>query len=239
MSARLHSRSFEPELLDGTDYSQSEYEQCMRQLRLINVLTSGYRPTLKAMRKFAALVPRGEALRVLDVGYGYGDTLRAIANWAARRRITVDLCGIDLNPRSALIARQATPGNMVIRYLTGDVFAHRPVQPYHVIINSLFMHHMNEDQTVAMLRWMAAKSTLGFFVNDLHRHRVAYEFIRVFTRLFGFNRMIRHDAPLSVARSFRAADWRGYAARAGLDRASLTVKWYWAFRFGVRFEHAR
>jgi hypothetical protein len=165
--------------------------------------------------------------------------LRAVASWAARARLTVELAGIDLNPQSAQLARAATPGSMQIQYLTGDVFAHKPSRPYDVIINSLFMHHMNEDQTVAMLRWMAAHSRLGFFVNDLHRHRVAYEFIRVFTRCFGFNRMIRHDAPLSVARSFRTADWLGYAARADLDRSRLTVTWHWAFRLGVQFEHAR
>jgi SAM-dependent methyltransferase len=238
MHTNLAHRSFEPELLDGSDYSDGEYVQCMRQLRLINVLTSGYRPTLGALAHFARLRPN-QTLSVLDAGFGYGDTLRAVARWAARRGIKVELTGVDLNGRSADIAREATPESMSIRFLAGNILAYKPARPFDVVINSLFMHHMDDAQTVAVLRWMASNSTLGFAINDLHRHRVAYEFIRVFTRVFGFNRMIRNDAPLSVARAFRASEWRGYAAGAGLDVSRLSVKWYWPFRYGVRYEHAR
>ena len=235
----MNTRTFQPELMDGDAYSRDEYVQTLKQLRLINILTSGYRPTLQAIRHFAALLPPGEPMRVLDVGFGYGDTLRAIAHHCRRRRIAIELDGIDLNGLSAESAREVTPPDAPIRYLTGDVFALRPAKPYHVIINALFMHHMSDEQTVGVLRWMAAHSTLGFFINDLHRHRVAEVFIRWFTRCSGFNRLIRNDAPLSVARAFRAGDWREYAGRAGLDLARLNVRWHWAFRYGVRYDHAR
>jgi len=231
----LTTRSFQPELMDGDNWTREEYVRTLRQLRLLNVLTNGYRPTLRAMEHFAARTDGG--LRVLDVGFGYGDTLRQVARWGKRSGVALDLTGIDLNPVSAELAHEASADDTSVRWLTGDVFAHKPDRPYDVVINALFMHHMDDAQAVRILRWMAENSTLGFFVNDLHRHRVAYSFIRGFTRLFGFNRLIRHDAPLSVARSFRAHEWPDYAARAGLVPERLDVKWHWAFRYGVRYDH--
>jgi SAM-dependent methyltransferase len=238
MTVNLNTRSFEPELMDGDDWSREEYFHCLRQLRLLNVLTNGYRPTFKALAHFAARVKDDQPLRILDIGFGYGDTLRAIANWAAKRDISVELVGIDLNGLSTEAAQAATPPELAIRYITGDVFAHKPQQPYHVVINALFMHHLDDARAQQVLRWMAEHATLGFFINDLHRHRIAYSFIRGFTRLFRFNRLIRNDAPLSVARAFRADEWPQHAVRAQLDPARLSVNWHWAFRYGVRYDHA-
>lgn len=231
----LATRSYQPELMDGSDWTRDEYMRTLRQLRLLNVLTNGYRPTLRALSHFAARAHGG--LRVLDVGFGYGDTLREVARWGQRNNIALELTGIDLNPLSAEIANQASLDGANVRWLTGNVFEHKPERPYDVVINALFMHHMDDAQAVSVLRWMAENSTLGFFINDLHRHRVAYSFIHGFTRLFGFNRLIRNDAPLSVARAFRANEWSEYGSRAGLDVSRLHVKWHWAFRYGVRYDH--
>lgn len=231
----LTTRSLQPELMDGDDWTREEYTRTLRQLRLLNVLTNGYRPTLKALKHFASRTD--DRLRVLDVGYGYGDTLRRVAHWGKRNGVPLELTGIDLNPLSEVVAREASAGDDTVRWLTGDVFDHHPERPYHVVMNALFMHHMDDTQAERVLRWMAENSTLGFFINDLHRHRIAYAFIYGFTRLFGFNRLIRNDAPLSVARSFRAREWPEYIRRAGLDPACLDVKWHWAFRYGVRYDH--
>ena len=50
------------------------------------------------------------AFRLLDVGFGHGDMLRAIARWARRRGIAVDLVGVDLNPKSEAAARAVDAG---------------------------------------------------------------------------------------------------------------------------------
>jgi len=44
--------------------------------------------------------------------------------------------------------------------------------------------------------------------NDLHRHPLPRFFIKYAVRLLFANRMIRHDAPVSVARAFTASEWR-------------------------------
>ena len=51
----------------------------------------------------------GERISLIDIGYGYGDVLRAIRLWSRHRGFVLDLIGLDLNPLSEPIARAATP----------------------------------------------------------------------------------------------------------------------------------
>lgn len=230
----LEARTYQLELMDLGSYSDDEYLECLQQLSMINRLTNGYNPTISAIAHFAKKTK--EPLRILDIGFGYGDTLREIAKWSEKENIPLDLAGIDLNPRSKTLAESVTPKTMKIKYLTGNVFEHSPSKPYDVCINALFAHHLNDEELVAVMKWMDKNSRLGFFINDLHRHQVAYHFIKHVTRLFRLNRLIRNDAPLSVARSFRRQEWPRFAMSAGLDVSKLKVSWHWAFRYGVMYD---
>jgi len=94
----LSIRSALPEELDGPHTDPADYQQCISELALINRLTLTHRPTLQWLAQSA----RGlTEFSFLDVGYGGGDLLRAIARWADKRDVKVHLSGIDLNPRSA------------------------------------------------------------------------------------------------------------------------------------------
>lgn len=232
----LAKRNNSLELMDLGDYSAAEFEQCLRQLKLINILTNGYRPTVNAVATLARKHRTNDPLRILDIGYGYGDTLREIAIWARKNRVAVDLTGLDLNPLSQKIAKAATPAEFKINFLVGDIFLHMPEKPYDICTNALMMHHLTDDQIVKLVEWMNINSKLGFFSNDLHRSLIAYNFIKYFTRIFRFNRLILNDAPLSVARSFCRDDWNNYFKKANLDPAQLKIKWQWAFRYGILYE---
>jgi SAM-dependent methyltransferase len=86
-----------PELMDGP-CSFEEMRGCLRHIAAINRLTLAYGPTLRWLEELIGRVPwEGRPLRILDVGCGYGDGLRRIARWAARRNLDVLLTGIDLN----------------------------------------------------------------------------------------------------------------------------------------------
>ena len=85
---------------------------------------------------------------------------------------------------------------------------------------------------VRYLRWMEASAARGWFVNDLHRHWVAYHGFRALSTAAGWHRFVRHDGPLSVARSFRRAEWHDLLRRAGLAGVA-EVRWHVPFRFCV------
>ena len=56
----------------------------------------------------------------------------------------------------------------------------------------------------------------GLAVNDLHRHPIAYGIARWAPHLLRMNRLVRHDAAVSVARSCARRDWERLLATAGV-----------------------
>jgi hypothetical protein len=70
-------------------------------------------------------------------------------------------------------------------------------------------------------------------VNDLHRHRFAYHGFPLLARLAGWHRIVREDGQLSVARSFRPAEWHALLDAAGLDQSGARVVRRFSFRLCV------
>jgi hypothetical protein len=85
-----------------------------------------------------------------------------------------------------------------------------------------------------MLVWMNENASVGFFINDLHRHPLAYHFIKITSKFFSKSYLVKNDAPLSVLRGFKKIEWKQLLRKAGLENAS--VKWRWAFRYLVTSE---
>ena len=77
-----------------------------------------------------------------------------------------------------------------------------------IIFSSLFCHHFTDDELVEMLQWMKYHAATGFFINDLHRHPLAYNFIKYATKFFSKSYLVKNDAPLSVLRGFRKNEWQ-------------------------------
>lgn len=157
--------------------------------------------------------------------------LRRIHRWGARRGLVLALSGVDLNAWSTAAAQAATPVEMGINYRTGDLFDMPPGQT-DVVVSSLFTHHLTDDQVVEFLVWMEARARRGWFVNDLHRHPVAYHGFRVLSAAAGWHRFVRHDGPISVTRAFQRRDWDMLLRRAGLAGVAR-VRWHMPFRLCV------
>lgn len=213
----LATRAQAEELMDADDLDPATYAAVVGDLARVNAVTMAARPTLAFLGRIMA---ERSSLRILDVGFGDGDMLRRIARWAARRGGTVDLVGVDLNPRSEMAARAHTPPDMAIRWITGD-YADLAGQGWDVVLSSLVAHHMTHDQLVAFLRFMEAEAACGWLVNDLHRHGFAHRGFPVLARLFGWHPIVRHDGTLSIARSYRPAEWPPILAEAGITDARV------------------
>lgn len=213
----LATRSMEEERMDAADLPAADYAAVLADLARVNRVTLAARPTLG----FLARAMRGRrTLRLLDVGFGQGDMLRGIARWAARRGIAAELVGIDLNPKSAPAARAATPAAMGIDYRTGD-YADLAGEGWDVIASSLVTHHMDAAQIHAFLRFMEGQARVGWIVNDLHRHRLAHAGYPILAAAMRWHPIVRADGRLSIARSFRPAEWRAMLAAAGVEGAAV------------------
>jgi len=223
-------RSTETELMDTEVVDAEDFRRCLADLAVVNRLTLARRPTLAWLDRATAGLPRGATFSLLDVGFGHGDMLRAIRLWAERRGLDARLEGVDLNPLSARAAEGATPSALAITYRTGDLFDEPTDRRFDFIISSLFTHHLTDAQIVAFLRWMSGQAAIGWFINDLHRHAVAYHAFRLLSAAAGWHRFVRHDGPVSIARSFRREDWTRLLQTAGV---TAEIAWRVPFRFCV------
>lgn len=93
-----------------------------------------------------------------------------------------------------------------------------------VVISALSAHHLSEEQLVAFLRWMEDHARLGWMINDLHRHPLPYWIARRVPPALGMNWLVRHDAAVSVARSFVRRDWERLLCAAGIAGPPATVR---------------
>lgn len=230
---RLDHRAAGEEQMDAADLNPATYARVLADLGRVNRWTLAARPTLAFLDRLAHRHP-GRPLRLLDVGFGDGGMLRAIARWAGRRGIAADLHGIDLNPRSEAVARAATAPFLPIRYRTGD-YAALAGDGWDVIVSSLVTHHMHEAERLSFLRFQEAQATLGWFVNDLHRHAVAYAGYPLLAGLLRVHPIVRADGRLSIARGFRPAEWREMLEQAGIG-AAARVRRAFPFRLCVARE---
>jgi len=226
----LAVRAIAEELMDADDLDAATYTEVVGDLATVNVVTMAARPTLNFLARGAVAM---KSFRLLDVGYGDGDMLRRIARWAARRGVEAELVGVDLNPRSEIAAKAHTPAGMAIDWRTGD-YAGLAGQGWDFIISSLVAHHMTHAQLVAFLRFMDQEAARGWLVNDLHRHRFAHWGFPILARLFGWHRIVQLDGTLSIARSYRPAEWPPILAEAG-----VTARTYRAFPYRLCVEHLR
>lgn len=232
----LSSRSTQAELMDTETVSFEEFHQCLRQLEFINILTLAYRPTLQWFGKMWRHIPQEQTIFILDAGSGGGDMLGRIWKWSQTHGFKVMLMGIDLNPWSKQSAETMTLKDILVSFETANIFSLNLPQQPDFIISSLFTHHLTDDELVKFIRWMDAQALRGWFINDLHRHPVAYYFIQYAMRIIPANRLIRHDAPVSVARGFTASDWRGLLEKAGIPQNRTRISWHFPFRYGVACE---
>jgi Methyltransferase domain len=208
-----------PELMEG-DCSYEDFRDCLRSLETVNRWLLGYRPTLAWLERLSHGLR--ETIHIVDVGSGGGDFLRQIAGWARRRGIAVQLTGIDLNPYAARAAAESTPRELGITWVTSDAMEYRPEKPMDIVVSSLLAHHLEDEEIVALLRWMEATTQLGWFINDLERAEWS-------SRMFAWVRwhwLVRHDGPVSFRRAFRKEDWGRLLAAAGIPREAVAIeKW--------------
>jgi len=226
-------RSSAAEWMDDEAVDYPTLRACLVDLAKVNRWTLAHGPTLAFLSGLnrRGLWPNDRPLRLLDVGSGYGDLIRTVDRWAARRGLAIELTGIDLSPWSERAAAEATPPGRPIAWVTADVFDDE--RPADVIVSSLFTHHLPDATIVRFLRMMEARAQIGWFINDLHRHPLPYGGFAALSKLMGWHPFVQHDGPVSIARAFTAADWVVLIADAGLSGDAVRVAWRFPFRLCV------
>ena len=220
-------RRYRPERMDDPTLPEKEHVAALAGLARINRLSFGARHFWTPLRDLAR---RHGALKVLDVATGGGDVPVALARGARRHGVPLTFAGCDKSPRAVARARAEAAG-VDVEFFQADALRD-PLDGYDVYMCSLFLHHLAEDDAVALLRRLAGGRAL--LVQDLRRCRGGLALAWAGTRVLTRSPVVHADGPQSVRNAFTLAEVAELARRAGLDGARVGRRW--PYRYLLEWE---
>lgn len=225
---QFNSRSTRTELLDEKDIPKQDLYRNLFELNIINHFLGGHAVTLKGLKKFKLV--KQQEYTILDIGSGGGDTLKAIAIWGRKNGFTLKLIGVDLKSDCIDYAQAFCKDYQEISFIQSD---YRDLDKLEfkadIIVTSLFCHHLSNNELKHLFKWCNTNAKIGFLMNDLHRHPLAYYSIAFLTSLFSKSYLVKNDAKLSVLRGFKKNDLMDVLHELKVN--SFSLKWKWAFRW--------
>jgi len=235
MLEKFQQRSYELEHLDKGDYTPEEYEGCIVELQWVNEWLGDASALRHSLLKEIARAEL-KSFSVLDVGAGSGELLRVAAKWARETDRKAGLVGLELNARSAKSIIEESRELPEISSVRADGLA-IPFSDdaFDYVIQSLTLHHFDDEGAVSILREMNRVARRGLFVIDLLRNPIAYFLYTTVGHLFLHNRLLREDGALSILRSFKPDELEAIARAAEL--ANVKVEKHFPSRLVLRAGH--
>ena len=235
MLEQFRQRSYELEHLDKGDYTPEEYEGCIVELQWVNEWLGDASALRHSLLKEIARAEL-KSFSVLDVGAGSGELLRVAAKWARETDRKAGLVGLELNARSAKSIIEESREFPEISSVRADGLA-IPFSDdaFDYVIQSLTLHHFDDEGAVSILREMNRVARRGLFVIDLLRNPIAYFLYTTVGHLFLHNRLLREDGALSILRSFKPDELEAIARAAEL--ANVKVEKHFPSRLVLRAGH--
>ena len=225
----LRHRRRQPEVMDRPDLDPERHVHALQGLERINRWSGSGGILWGAIRPLARETG-AHPLRVLDVATGAGDVAVGLWHRARRAGLALHVEGCDLSPRALEYARgRAEQQGADVEFFPLDALNGEIPARYDVIVCSLFLHHLDEDQAVSLLRRMARAANRMVLVNDLARSPAGLVLAYLGTRLLSMSPVVQVDGPVSVRAAFSLEEVGALAEQAGL--AGATVERRWPCRF--------
>jgi SAM-dependent methyltransferase len=232
-SPSLRQRHLQPEIMDQPGLDPGHHRQALEALARVNWLSASALilwPPIRALCRERRKAGDPRPVRVLDVATGGGDVPVRLWRRARRKGYPLEVAGCDFSPGAIEHARgYAARNGADVSFFRLDVFSDPIPSGFDVITSSLFLHHLDEEQAVAVLRKMREAAGRLVLVNDLARGRGGWWAAYMGTRILTRSSMVHTDGVLSVEGAFTPAEALAVARRAGWDGA--TVRRKFPFRF--------
>lgn len=230
--ADFSTRSDGIEIMDDLNCAGHMLDQTLRELEIINKWLGGNRITINALANLLHGYPASSEVTIVDLGCGGGDMLKIIDAWGKRKKLRLKLIGIDANPYIVEFARKNLSDYPHIHFQTMNIFSEDfQHQKYDIVVGTLFYHHFSDKQLIQFFECLKHQIRIGFILNDIHRHWLAYYAIKLLTQAFSKSSMVKYDAPLSVLRAFKKEELVQILGTVGFEK--VLIRWKWAFRWQV------
>ena len=213
-------RLLTPELMDDPGLDPAEHAQALRGLARLNRLAGSDRIPWKRLHQWIG--QRRGSFDVLDIATGSGDVPLGLGLRARRAGIDLNLHGCDVSEVALDQARQrARSLDLAFNGFRQDAIRTPFDRQYDVVLCNLFLHHLEEEHAVQLLRHAASACSGVLLVCDLRRDRIGWFLAAVFSRLVTRSAVVHVDALKSVRAGFTPEELDSMAAQAGLDARSV------------------
>lgn len=221
----LSARVVIPEVMDQPELEPGRHRRALDGLARLNWWSGASRPFRAPLRELSSMV-RGRQIRLLDVASGGGEVPVALASWARRVGIGLELTLCDRSERAAAWARERAgaagiPATALVHDVTG---APLPGQ-YDVVMSSLFVHHIDPVAMPEALATMARAAARLLVVTDLARTRSGFALAAGASKLLTRSPVVHTDALLSVRAALTLDEARRLTRASGLEGAAVDRCW--------------
>ncbi len=221
----LHQRVLEPEDMDDPALATERLHGALTGLTRLNFASNSARIVWQPIRRLAREL-KTDRLRILDVATGAGDVPIALWKRAQRAGLSLDIHGIDFSQRSVEFAsRRAEQAKASITFECRNALTDDFPTNFDVVMCSLFLHHLNNDDAVSVIRRMAAATRRMVLVSDLRRTGFGLFLAFAFGHLLSRSPVVHRDAVRSVRAAFTIDELREMATAAGLQRFTIKRQW--------------
>jgi 2-polyprenyl-3-methyl-5-hydroxy-6-metoxy-1,4-benzoquinol methylase len=212
------------EIMDRPDLSLVEHRQALSGLRTINRFSYVAASLLPHVLALAHKLDRRD-LHLLDVACGGGDVPIALARLARKHGVEIHLTLADQSPIALQLARvSADTFSIPTETVNVDVMADALPQA-DIVTTSLFLHHLDPPEVVAVLSRFKTAARSLLLVSDLQRSRLHLATATLSCYAFSRSRVIRHDGPASVRAAFTITELLDLAGQACLVGAEVCPVW--------------
>ncbi len=223
----VRHRSLEPELMDHPGINWDKHRRALEGLERINSFSSASGPIWQTILENA---DRKNKFKILDIATGAGDLPLMLAGKAEQQGFHFEIDGCDKSTQAIQYTRQKAEANGIkINFFELDVKKERIPSGYDILISALFLHHLNEDETIEFIRNLKSANPKMIILNDLSRSRLGFFLAYIGTRLLSRSEVIHYDGPQSVKAAYTVSEISELARRAGLNH--YRIKNLWPARF--------
>lgn len=222
----LAHRDRQPELMDQPGLDAADHRRALVGLGKANSVSRISRVVWRAIRNACCSSASRQPLRILDIASGGGDITMGIAQLAARDGIAIEAHGCDASTTAIDYAQAAAQrlGVANTNFFQLDALAD-PLDEYDVVMSTLFLHHLADDEARELLRRMGAAATKFVVVDDLCRNRLGYFYAWAGVRLLTRSPIVHTDGPLSVRAAFTTAEVTQLAREAAWQNVQIETHW--------------
>ncbi|MGN7821495.1 methyltransferase domain-containing protein [Chitinophaga sp. 22536] len=223
-------RILAPEIMDDFAMEGEQLQRALEKIAQINRRLGGNRITVKGVDMLMRQLPAGKTVRIVDIGCGNGDMLRALAAHGRKKNWNLQLAGIDANPFTIRLAGELSAAYPEISYHCFDVTQGPfPEMKGDILLLTLTLHHFTDQEILALMQRFRRSATAGIVVNDLHRSGIAYRLFQLLCYTLRLEEMTRYDGLTSIMRGFKRSELVQLSKKLNIRHQSL--RWQWAFRY--------